>query len=126
MSQSSSFKNGTRTQWGVRLIFSFSISILCSGMDSAQEPLHALTADTLETDSLHLVVTNSGMCFDWLASRGDGGLHWRYTDAALLDEYMIPGRCRISWDAASRPSGMYLLRMNSGKFTAIRRMTLLP
>ncbi|MBI4548629.1 MAG: T9SS type A sorting domain-containing protein [Ignavibacteriae bacterium] len=44
--------------------------------------------------------------------------------ALLVDEKKQPGRYTVSWDASGQPSGVYLYRLQSGKFVDIKKMIL--
>ncbi|MFH1526802.1 MAG: T9SS type A sorting domain-containing protein [Bacteroidota bacterium] len=43
----------------------------------------------------------------------------------LIDKEMLPGRHSIKWKAAEMPSGIYLLRLQSGEFVETGKMTLI-
>jgi hypothetical protein len=45
--------------------------------------------------------------------------------ASLVNEQKVPGTYRLTWNAEGVPSGVYFCTMNSGSFTATRRMMLL-
>lgn len=45
--------------------------------------------------------------------------------ATLLDEPRGAGYHRVSFDASSLPSGLYLYRMSAGQFTSVRKMLLM-
>ncbi|MBI4547692.1 MAG: T9SS type A sorting domain-containing protein [Ignavibacteriae bacterium] len=44
--------------------------------------------------------------------------------ATLVDEKKAPGVYTVSWDASGQPSGVYLYRLQSGKFVDIKKMIL--
>jgi hypothetical protein len=44
--------------------------------------------------------------------------------ATLVNEELMPGRYRTSWDAADMPSGVYFYRMQAGNFSVTKKMTL--
>lgn len=43
----------------------------------------------------------------------------------LMDQYKQAGQYRIQWNASDLPSGIYLIRMETGQFSAVRRSVLL-
>ncbi|MBI4548628.1 MAG: T9SS type A sorting domain-containing protein [Ignavibacteriae bacterium] len=45
--------------------------------------------------------------------------------ATLVNEKKAPGVYTVSWDASNQPSGVYLYRLNSGKFVDVRKMILI-
>lgn len=45
--------------------------------------------------------------------------------AVLIDENMKAGIHKVQWNAAALPSGIYMCRIESGKFTSARKMVLL-
>lgn len=45
--------------------------------------------------------------------------------ANLVNEYKTVGRYNVSFDAGSLPSGIYVYRIQSGNFTAVKKMQLL-
>jgi hypothetical protein len=45
--------------------------------------------------------------------------------ATLVNEEMKPGTYEVNWSASSNSSGVYLFRLQAGKFTETRRMILL-
>ncbi|MDP6570849.1 MAG: T9SS type A sorting domain-containing protein, partial [Candidatus Marinimicrobia bacterium] len=42
----------------------------------------------------------------------------------LIDEYMNADYYNINWNASSYPSGVYLIRMDSGDFTQTQKVLL--
>ncbi|MFZ4621741.1 MAG: T9SS type A sorting domain-containing protein, partial [Bacteroidota bacterium] len=45
--------------------------------------------------------------------------------ATIVNDHFSPGTYSVIWDAKNVPSGMYFYRLQSGDFTAVRRMILL-
>ncbi len=45
--------------------------------------------------------------------------------AQLVDETRPAGYLRVSWDAASAPSGLYFVRMQAADFSDVKRVQLL-
>jgi len=43
----------------------------------------------------------------------------------LMDQYKQAGQYRIQWNASDLPSGIYLIRMEAGQFSAVKRSVLL-
>ena len=43
----------------------------------------------------------------------------------LVSEYQVPGDYEVTWDASGFPSGVYFYKLQSGDFTAIKKMILL-
>ena len=44
---------------------------------------------------------------------------------SLINEFQTPGYHSVDWDASSYPSGIYLIRMNSGDFGQIQKVVLI-
>ena len=45
--------------------------------------------------------------------------------AILVNEKKTPGRYSVTWDAASKPSGVYFYRLQAGDFTETRKLVLM-
>ena len=45
--------------------------------------------------------------------------------ATLMDEMKGPGTYRLQWDSRNLPSGVYLYRLRTGDFQAVKKMVLL-
>jgi hypothetical protein len=45
--------------------------------------------------------------------------------ATVVDERMLPGEHTIRWNTGGLPSGMYLYKIQSGSFSAVKKMVLL-
>ncbi|MBT3233084.1 MAG: T9SS type A sorting domain-containing protein [Calditrichaeota bacterium] len=44
--------------------------------------------------------------------------------ATIIDDQLLPGRHRLSWDAEEAPAGLYFCRINAGENLVIRKMLL--